>query len=49
MSTPASTPALDLTRDAVAVTAQLVDIPSVSLQEKALADAVEAALRPLGT
>ncbi len=42
-----SHPALDLTQDAVAVTAQLVDIPSVSLSEKALADAVEQALRAL--
>jgi succinyl-diaminopimelate desuccinylase len=42
-----STPALDLSQDAVAVTAQLVDIPSVSRAEKALADAVEQALRAL--
>ncbi len=45
MSTSATAPALDLTRDAVALTAQLVDVPSVSREEKALADAVELALR----
>ncbi|PWI43964.1 succinyl-diaminopimelate desuccinylase [Streptomyces sp. ICBB 8177] len=38
---------LDLSQDAVAVTAQLVDVPSVSREEKALADAVEHALRAL--
>ncbi len=42
-----STPALDLSQDAAAVTAQLVDIPSVSRAEKPLADAVEQALRAL--
>jgi succinyl-diaminopimelate desuccinylase len=42
-----STASLDLSQDAAAVTAQLVDIPSVSLQEKALADVVEEALRAL--
>ncbi|MCQ4080204.1 succinyl-diaminopimelate desuccinylase [Streptomyces sp. RB6PN25] len=42
-----SNPALDLSQDAVAVTAQLVDIPSVSREEKTLADAVEQALRAL--
>ncbi|WP_269853404.1 succinyl-diaminopimelate desuccinylase [Streptomyces sp. RPT161] len=42
-----STPALDLSQDAAAVTAQLVDIPSVSRAEKPLADAVEQALREL--
>ncbi|MGW7003452.1 succinyl-diaminopimelate desuccinylase [Streptomyces sp. NPDC054933] len=42
-----STPALDLSQDAAALTAQLVDIPSVSREEKALADAVEQALRAL--
>jgi succinyl-diaminopimelate desuccinylase len=47
MSTSAPAPALDLTRDAVAVTAQLVDVPSVSREEKTLADAVEQALRGL--
>ncbi|MDX2706141.1 succinyl-diaminopimelate desuccinylase [Streptomyces sp. PA03-6a] len=40
-------PVLDLSQDAAAVTAQLVDIPSVSLAEKPLADAVESALRAL--
>ncbi|MDX3078134.1 succinyl-diaminopimelate desuccinylase [Streptomyces sp. MI02-7b] len=40
-------PVLDLSQDAAAVTAQLVDIPSVSLAEKPLADAVEEALRAL--
>ncbi|MEJ7832372.1 MAG: succinyl-diaminopimelate desuccinylase [Nocardioides sp.] len=39
---------LDLTADAVTLTRQLVDIESVSLDEQAIADAVEAALRPLG-
>ncbi len=47
MSTSTAAPALDLSQDAVALTAQLVDIPSVSLEEKALADAVELALRAL--
>jgi succinyl-diaminopimelate desuccinylase len=51
MSTSSSTarldPALDLGQDAAALTAQLVDIPSVSLAEKNLADAVEQALRAL--
>jgi succinyl-diaminopimelate desuccinylase len=42
MSGPAS---LDLTRGAARITADLVDIESVSGDEKALADAVEAALR----
>jgi succinyl-diaminopimelate desuccinylase len=41
-------PSLDLTADAVTLTAQLVDIESVSRSEQAIADAVEAALRPLG-
>ncbi|MDI5963900.1 succinyl-diaminopimelate desuccinylase [Streptantibioticus silvisoli] len=45
MSASTTTPVLDLTQDAVVVTAQLVDIPSVSREEKPLADAVEAALR----
>ena len=35
---------LDLTADAVALTVQLVDIESVSQNEQAIADAVEAAL-----
>ncbi len=38
---------LDLTADAVDLTEQLVDIESVSRNEQAIADAVEAALRPL--
>ncbi|THA24666.1 succinyl-diaminopimelate desuccinylase [Streptomyces sp. RKND-216] len=39
--------ALDLHQDAARLTAQLVDFPSVSGDEKALADAVEEALRSL--
>ncbi|MEU6663301.1 succinyl-diaminopimelate desuccinylase [Streptomyces sp. NPDC046821] len=39
--------ALDLTQDAAVLTAQLVDFPSPSGQEKGLADAVENALRAL--
>jgi len=39
--------ALDLAADPVALTAALVDVPSVSGDERALADAVEAALRAL--
>lgn len=39
---------LDLTGDVVALTRTLCDIPSVSGDERAIADAVEAALRPLG-
>ncbi|AEW96351.1 MULTISPECIES: succinyl-diaminopimelate desuccinylase [Streptomycetaceae] len=42
-----SIPVLDLSQDAVGVTAQLVDIPSVSRDEQVLADAVEQALRAL--
>lgn len=38
---------LDLTRDAVELTAAVVDIESVSGSERVLADAVEAALAPL--
>ncbi|GEP39519.1 succinyl-diaminopimelate desuccinylase [Nocardioides psychrotolerans] len=38
---------LDLTADAVTLTQQLVDIESVSRDEQAIADAVEAALTPL--
>ena len=38
---------LDLTADAVTLTEQLVNIESVSRNEQAIADAVEAALRPL--
>jgi succinyl-diaminopimelate desuccinylase len=48
MEPPApETGALDLGRDAAALTAQLVDIPSVSGTEEPLADAVLAALRDL--
>jgi succinyl-diaminopimelate desuccinylase len=39
---------LDLTADAVTLTEQLVNIESVSHHEQVIADAVEAALRPLG-
>jgi succinyl-diaminopimelate desuccinylase len=42
-----TTPTLDLTADAADLTAQLVDIESVSHHEEAIADAVEAALLPL--
>ncbi|SFB90630.1 succinyl-diaminopimelate desuccinylase [Streptomyces aidingensis] len=45
---PVPAPALDLTADAAALTAQLVDIPSVSGTEQPLADAVAGALRGLG-
>jgi succinyl-diaminopimelate desuccinylase len=38
---------LDLDLDGAALTAQLVDVPSVSGEEGPLADAIEAALRPL--
>ncbi|MBU7599223.1 succinyl-diaminopimelate desuccinylase [Streptomyces sp. P38-E01] len=38
---------LDLHQDAALLTAQLVDFPSVSGEEKALADAIETALRQL--
>ncbi len=48
MSTSEPAPVLDLTQDAVTLTAALVDVPSVSLAEKPLADAVEVALRGLG-
>ncbi|MCG3042927.1 succinyl-diaminopimelate desuccinylase [Streptomyces fenghuangensis] len=40
-------PALDLTLDGASLTARLVDIPSVSGDEKPLADAIETALRAL--
>ncbi|MFC7220015.1 succinyl-diaminopimelate desuccinylase [Streptomyces polyrhachis] len=40
-------PVLDLSQDPAVLTAQLVDIPSVSGDEKELADAVEEALRAL--
>ena len=42
-----STTTLDLTHDVTSLTAAVCDIESVSLDEQALADAVEAALRPL--
>ena len=38
-------PALDLNTDVVSLTAALVDLPSESLSEQLIADAVEAALR----
>ena len=41
-------PALDLSADVLTLTRALVDVPSVSGTEEALADAVEAALRGLG-
>ncbi|WP_256840990.1 succinyl-diaminopimelate desuccinylase [Ornithinimicrobium cryptoxanthini] len=44
MTTPSR---LDLEQDVVSLTAALCDIPSVSLQERDLADAVEAAVRRL--
>ncbi len=47
MTAPASASALDLAADPVALTAALVDVPSVSGDERALADAVEVALRGL--
>jgi succinyl-diaminopimelate desuccinylase len=43
----AGRPLLDLGQDVVALTAALCDIPSVSLDEAVIADAVEAALAPL--
>jgi succinyl-diaminopimelate desuccinylase len=43
-----SAPDLDLASDVLALTRALVDIPSVSGTEQALADAVERALRALG-
>lgn len=48
MERPSDTPTLDLFDGAAGLTAQLVDVPSVSLDEKSLADAVENALRALG-
>ena len=49
MSAPAGpTPVLDLSADVLALTRALVDVPSVSGTEQALADAVEVALRALG-
>ncbi|MEA5453200.1 succinyl-diaminopimelate desuccinylase [Sinomonas sp. JGH33] len=49
MTAPDEVPAvtLDLTRDVALLTADLLDIPSVSGTEGAIADAVEAALRTL--
>ncbi|HEU5332623.1 MAG TPA: succinyl-diaminopimelate desuccinylase [Actinocrinis sp.] len=44
---PGSAPGLDLSLDACALTEALVDIPSVSEQEKPLADAIEQALLAL--
>ena len=41
-------PELDLSADVLTLTRALVDAPSVSGEEKSLADAVEAALRALG-
>lgn len=41
------TPSLDLTADVATLTQQLCDIESVSHDEGAIADAIEAALRPL--
>lgn len=41
-------PVVDLSADVVTLTEQLVDIESVSHGERRIADAVEAALRPLG-
>src|SRR5690242_6598351 len=41
-------PVLDLGLDGVSLTAAICDVPSVSGNEKALADAVEAALRAVG-
>ncbi len=48
MSAEQTAPALDLSADAVSVTAQIVDIESVSGNERALADAIERELRALG-
>ncbi|MEW2529030.1 MULTISPECIES: succinyl-diaminopimelate desuccinylase [unclassified Streptomyces] len=47
MDQTSAQPPLDLTMDAAALTAALVDFPSPSGQEKALADAIETALRAL--
>jgi hypothetical protein len=44
---PSAHPVLDLAADAVTLTAAVCDVPSVSGDEKPLADAVEAALRGL--
>ena len=45
---PPAPPLLDPTGDLLALTRALCDLPSVSGQERAIADAVEAALRPFG-
>lgn len=45
---PPAAPSLDLTTDVVTLAAALCDIPSVSLAEEVLCDAVEEALAPLG-
>lgn len=45
---PPTTPVLDLTGDLVTLTRAVCDIPSVSGDERVLADAVERALRALG-
>src|SRR4051794_2884624 len=42
---PSTTTALDLTSDVTSLTAAVCDIESVSLDERTLADAVEAAVR----
>lgn len=47
-STVSDTPRLDLAADVVALARTLCDLPSVSGEEKLLADAVEAALQGLG-
>ncbi|WP_172383508.1 succinyl-diaminopimelate desuccinylase [Streptomyces sp. MNP-20] len=47
MDQTSAQPPLDLTMDAAALTAALVDFPSPSGQEKALADAIETALSAL--
>jgi len=44
---PSTTTALDLTTDVTSLTAAVCDIESVSLDERTLADAVEAAVRDL--
>jgi succinyl-diaminopimelate desuccinylase len=44
---PTTDPVIDIGGDPIALTAALVDVPSVSGEERALADAVEAALRAL--
>jgi succinyl-diaminopimelate desuccinylase len=44
---PSTATTLDLTADVTSLTAAVCDIESVSLDERVLADAVEAALRPL--